>query len=665
MEQGRFVQTIKDRCRLCYTCVRECPAKAIRILDGQAEVLTERCICCGNCVRVCSQGAKQIVSTVEQVDALIASGAPVAACLAPSYPAEFTDVAPGVLVAMLRKLGFSLVSEVGFGADLVADRYGRLVERADGEGHIATSCPALVEYVERYQPGLVPRLAPIVSPMVALGRALRRIHGQGLKIVFIGPCIAKKREVRSPRGRGAVDEAITFVELREMFQARGVTPEGVAPDEFDPPRAGLGSLFPISRGLLQAAGLSEDLLTDNVVVTDGRANFADALHEFAAGELQTHLLEILCCTGCIMGPGMATTASLYSRRASVSRHMREIERTFDRGAWERNMRQLDDLDLSCGYEVHDQRVLVMDEPDEVRKVLARMGKTKPEDELNCGACGYETCRLHAIAILKGLAESEMCLPYTIEQLRKALSEVADSEGKLAKTRAALMQAERLASMGQLAASVAHEVNNPLGVVLLYSHLLLEQARDEALRNDLTIVVNQADRCKKIVSGLLHFARQNKVVPEPVDLHELVEHSVRAMQLPSEIALQARCECDDPVAEIDRDQIVQVLTNLVTNAADAMPGGGQLEVRVRGDERTLYLVIRDTGAGIPLENRGKIFEPFFTTKQIGKGTGLGLAIAYGIVRMHRGDISVESNADPAAGPTGSTFTVGLPRRAEQD
>ena len=660
-----FIQTIKDRCRVCYTCVRECPAKAIRISEGQAEILAERCICCGNCVRVCSQGAKQIVSTVDEVNTLIASGSPVAACVAPSFPAEFTDIDPGVLAAMLRKLGFALVIEVGFGADLVADRYRRLAANANGKGHIATSCPALVEFVERYQPELVPRLAPIVSPMVALGRTLRRIHGSELKIVFVGPCIAKKREVRAPRAQGAVDEAITFVELRQMFQARGITPEHVTADDFDPPRAGLGALFPISRGLLQAAGLKEDLLTGNVVVTDGRANFAEALREFATGELETNLLEILCCTGCIMGPGMTTTANLYGRRAAVSRYMRNRASTLDWKAWEDSVRQLDDLDLSCSYETHDQRVLVMDEPTEVRQVLARMGKTKPEDELNCGACGYDTCRLHAIAIIKGLAESEMCLPYTIEQLRKALSEVADSEGRLASTRAALMQAERLASMGQLAAGVAHEVNNPLGVVLLYSHLLLDEIKDEALRKDLGMIVEQADRCKKIVSGLLNFARQNKVVLEPVDLHELAEHSILAMQLPPEIDLHVQCQCDDPVAEIDRDQITQVLTNLVTNAADAMRSGGQLDVEVRGDEQTVYLVVRDTGAGIPPESRGKIFEPFFTTKQIDKGTGLGLAITYGIVKMHRGSISVESSADPAAGPTGSTFTVGLPRRAEQE
>ena len=133
MEQGRFIQTIEDRCRVCYTCARECPAKAIRISEGRAEILPERCICCGNCVKVCSQGAKQIVRTIDLATQLLDSDGPVAACIAPSFPAEFSDIAPSCLAAMIRKLGFDMVAEVGFGADLVANRYRRLLTQAAGK----------------------------------------------------------------------------------------------------------------------------------------------------------------------------------------------------------------------------------------------------------------------------------------------------------------------------------------------------------------------------------------------------------------------------------------------------------------------------------------------------------------------------------------------------
>ncbi len=206
-------------------------------------------------------------------------------------------------------------------------------------------------------------------------------------------------------------------------------------------------------------------------------------------------------------------------------------------------------------------------------------------------------------------------------------------------------------MGQLAAGIAHEVNNPLGVVLMYAHLLLQEAQDAPqFRDDLTMIVDQADRCKKIVAGLLHFARQNKVVLQPTDLRKLVEHALKSM--PASTKIETVIEHDlgmDPTAEVDRDQIVQVLTNLISNAAAAMPEGGTLTVRTAGDAERVTLGVTDTGVGIPKENLSKIFEPFFTTKQIGMGTGLGLAVTYGIVKMHRGDIQVRSTLIPPPGP----------------
>ena len=291
-----------------------------------------------------------------------------------------------------------------------------------------------------------------------------------------------------------------------------------------------------------------------------------------------------------------------------------------------------------------------------------MGKFTPEDELNCGACGYDTCRDHAIAIYKGLAESEMCLPYTIDQLRKTVGNLAISDEQLAQTREALMQSEKLASMGQLAAGIAHELNNPLGVVLMYAHMLVDECAQKCeMRDDLKMVAEQADRCKKIVAGLLHFARQNKVVCQPINVCQWVDRSLKCLPAPGKIGVRIEHDLSDPIAELDRDQIAQVLTNLVSNAYAAMGEEGVLTVRTEGNESSVRLIVRDTGVGIPKENLAKIFEPFFTTKQIGKGTGLGLAVTYGIVKMHSGDIRVESNADPTEGPTETTFTVTLPRQ----
>ncbi len=657
-----LVTTIKERCRVCYTCVRECPAKAIRIADGQAEVIAERCIGCGNCVRVCSQQAKQVLRGVDRVRELLADPAvKVAACLAPSFPAEFDDIEYDRLVGMVRKLGFDLVAEVAFGADLVADRYRKLLDKADDKRYVATTCPAIIGYVERYHPDLVGSLAPIVSPMVAISRTLRRLHGAELTVVFIGPCIAKKGEAASERIAGDVDAALTFVELREMFQEDGIEPGAVEPSEFDPPLAGAGALFPISRGLLQAADIREDLMAGEVIAADGRTAFVEAIREFEAGDLDARLLEVLCCNGCIMGAGMSGHEPLFKRRSRVSHYVRSRMAKLSPRRAAGEVAAFDDLDLSRAFRAYDQRVPVPFE-DEIRMIMARMGKTKKEDELNCGACGYDSCRDHAMAIFKGLAESEMCLPHTIEQLRKTVKDLAATNDQLASAQEQLMHSERLASMGQLAAGIAHEVNNPLGVVLMYAHLLREECgANERLSSDLGMIVDQADRCKRIVAGLLNFARQNKAVMQPTDLTRLVDRAIKTAVTENKIAVRVEHGMADPLAELDRDQIVQVLTNLVSNACAAMPGGGTLTVKTGGDEQKVTLTVSDTGVGIPRENLKKIFEPFFTTKQIGKGTGLGLAMVYGIVKMHRGDIRVESNADPAAGPTGASFAVTLPRR----
>lgn len=656
-----FITTVKERCRMCYTCVRECPVKAIRITEGQAQVLGERCIACGNCARICSQHAKLLASSIDEARRLLASGDRIAACLAPSFPAEFTDVHYTQLVSMIRALGFKLVVEVSFGADLVARRYHDLIERHDGRRFISTTCPAVVSYVEHYYPEHIGFLAPVVSPMIATARALHRMYGDDLKVVFIGPCLAKKVESQLPQFAHEIDSVLMFPELRRMFQDAGITPEGVTTSDFDPPHGRSGALFPLSRGILQAADLREDLMTGEVIATQGRGHMLDAVKEFTEGDLSSRLLEVLCCEGCVMGPGVTSDLPLFNRRRHVRKFVCHRIANLDEKQWNENMERLADLDLSRTYHADDQR-LPTPAREQLTAILHRMGKFVPADELNCGACGYDTCLEHAVAIHKRLAESEMCLPNTIDQLRTALKELETSHQKLTAAQEALLQSEKLAGMGQLAAGIAHEVNNPLGVVLMYAHLLLDECDPKSnMHEDLTMITEQADRCKRIVAGLLHFARQNKVCRIPANIGEVIDRTLRAIVVPERIAVRIEHEAADPIAEVDGDQIVQVLTNLISNAIAAMEKGGMLTIRTGGDDDRVSIAVSDTGVGIPAENLKKIFDPFFTTKQMGKGTGLGLAVSYGIIKMHSGDIRVHSQADPSAGPTGTTFTVTLPRR----
>jgi two-component system NtrC family sensor kinase len=201
----------------------------------------------------------------------------------------------------------------------------------------------------------------------------------------------------------------------------------------------------------------------------------------------------------------------------------------------------------------------------------------------------------------------------------------------------------------------------LGVVLLYAHILLDACEPGTpLYKDLAMIVEQADRCKTIVAGLLDFARQNKIVLNPTSMLDLFARALRSVPLPQNI--EVVIDHTDPklTADLDVDQMNQVLTNLITNAVAAMPQGGRLTLRSGQSDDQVWLSVEDTGCGIPRENVNRVFEPFFTTRQMGRGTGLGLAVSYGIVKMHRGSIRLKSNSDPAAGPTGTTFTVTVPR-----
>jgi iron only hydrogenase large subunit-like protein/nitrogen-specific signal transduction histidine kinase len=649
-----LVYTIKELCRTCYTCVRECPAKAIRIVGGQAEVIDERCIACGNCTKVCSQGAKVFLNTTDRVLKLLESDSRVAAIIAPSFPAEFSDISDyHTLIGMIRKLGFDHVGEVSFGADLVADRYRKLVEE-NGNFYISSDCPSIVNYIKYYHPALVDNLAPIVSPMVAMGRVIHQKYGKEIKIVFIGPCVAKKAE------SSEVDEAITFTELRELFNLKGIVAEDVPQSDFDNPAGGRGAIFPVARGLLQTAQISDDAVTGSIIAAEGRIDFQNALKEFEAGLIKNQHMELLCCEGCIMGPGLSKNGKQYNRRALVSYYAHSKMLSMDHEAWKKSFDEFDHLDLSVKHRTDARHPEDLTEKD-VNDVLLKMGKKAKKDELDCGACGYETCVEHAIAIKKGLAEVEMCLPYTIEKLHKSVKDLALSNEKLSSMRQALKQSEKLAHMGQLSAGIAHELNNPLGVVIMYSNILLDEApADDPVKEDLKLIVEQAGRCKKIVAGLLNFARKNQVNHQHVNIKELVNHSLESIIIPARVKVIVEDETTNPNAMLDTEQMMQVITNLVKNAIDAMPGGGHINIKLEDTLSDVFIILKDTGSGIKEEDRAKIFEPFFTTKSIGQGTGLGLATAYGIVKMHKGQISVDSNTDIQKGPTGTIFRIALPR-----
>ncbi|MBN1651157.1 MAG: 4Fe-4S dicluster domain-containing protein [Bacteroidales bacterium] len=653
-EHNPLVYTVKNLCKVCYTCVRECPVKAIRILNGQADIIASRCIACGNCVKVCSQHAKAYYRSMDAVKAMLKKKEKTIACVAPSFPAEFLDMTDyKVFVGMLRALGFNYVVEVSFGADLVAKAYEKVFTNAEAKSIITSDCPAIVSYIEQYHPEIVSALAPIASPAMAIAQVAKTIYGADAKIVFIGPCIAKKAESEM------FDQVLTFIELRELFESESICRFDVQASDFDPPQAGYGSLFPVNHGLLKSLHLTEGLGKGEVVTAEGKTKFVEAIRNFEEGILANQHLELLCCDGCIHGPGMTKKGDQFLKRKKISEYVEDKMQSINHADWEKNKRRFADLDLSRSFSSSDRRINKPSE-ERVQEVLKSMGRITPQAILNCGACGYETCESHAAAVVNGLAEVEMCLPYAIERLHESVNELHKTNSKLADTRQALKQSEKLASMGQVSAGIAHELNNPLGIISLYTSLLKEELNaDNQLYTDIALINEQAERCKKIVGGLLNFARKNQVKLVETDIVEFVEHSFQSLMLTDMINLRFMHQLKKPLIKIDPDQMMQVLTNLQRNAVEAMSNGGELTIDLTQNKNDLIIKIGDSGSGIAPHNLEKIFTPFFTTKEAGKGTGLGLPLAYGIIKMHKGTIHVKSNNDPKKGSTGTLFTLTIP------
>lgn len=424
------IETIKARCRDCYKCLRECPVKAIKVNKGETDkdlyltVEEETCVFCGKCVTVCPQKAKRPSDDTGFVNALLKRG-PVIAEVAPSFVASLPFDDATVFPALLRKLGFSAVCETAFGAEIVARAHAHFFQR-NGRKVIATACPAVVNLVEKHFPEVIPYLAPVASPMIVMGRYLKSMY-PGARVVFIGPCVAKKDEIRRSENTDAVDVVLTYREILDWAASLDIEFDSLAGERFDPPVPGRARLFPAEGGLLSSARIVEDWMSPRVALVSGMDRCMDALRHFVQGEPGPDLVEMMACPGgCLAGPAVENDLDLVSRRRRL------IEYYASGGV---DIPPALDGKLETGDEVfkltrtvfRNRKARLDDVPEEeIRRILAITGKMRPEDELNCGACGFPSCREKAKACYRGLADPTLCIPFMREKAESMATLVVES-----------------------------------------------------------------------------------------------------------------------------------------------------------------------------------------------------------------------------------------------
>ena len=385
----------KSNCKNCYKCIRHCPVKAIRFSGNQAHIIGNECILCGQCFVVCPQNAKQIVDETEKVRVLLQSGDPVVVSLAPSFVANYDGVGINAMRDALQKLGFYDVEETAIGATIVKNEYERMLKE-DGRDVIITSCCHSVNLlIQKYFPAELEYLADVMSPMQAHCQDIKK-RFPNAKTVFIGPCVSKKDEAE--HYEGIVDAVLTFEELTNWLKEADIELK----QDIDSNEESRARFFPTTGGILKT--MAQNAPGYTYLAIDGVENCIDALKDIESGKIHKCFIEMSACVGsCIGGPVMEK----YHRTSAIKDYI-----TISNYAGEKDFDvvQPSPSEISKHFEYIEHR-LPMPSETEIFNVLRQMGKFKPSDELNCGSCGYNTCREKAIAICQGKAEISMCLPF--------------------------------------------------------------------------------------------------------------------------------------------------------------------------------------------------------------------------------------------------------------
>lgn len=416
------------KCKHCYKCVRNCDVKAIMIKDERAEIMPDHCILCGHCLQVCPQSAKTLVSDLDMVKYMIRRGETVVVSIAPSYMGLLPHHSIGQVNTALRKLGFADVRETSEGAAVVTAAYDQLLKEGTMENIITTCCPSVNDLIEIYYPQLIPYMAPVVSPMVAHGMMLRKEYGRNAKIVFLGPCIAKKKEAADERHPGYIDAVLNFNDISQWLEEEEIditTCEDTPFKQVDPK---VNRLYPVTNGVVNSVLATQKKVDDyRKFYVHGTKNCIDLCESLVRGELSGCFIEVnMCSGGCVKGPTVEDDK--FISRFKIKLEMEESipREPADEGGL---AKAAEGIDFKKRFEDRAPKDPIPTE-EEIRRILAEIGKTKPEDELNCGACGYPTCREKAIAVFQKKAELGMCIPYMHEKAESLANLVMETSPNL-------------------------------------------------------------------------------------------------------------------------------------------------------------------------------------------------------------------------------------------
>lgn len=398
-------------CKHCYKCVRGCEVKSIMIREGHAYIMPNRCILCGQCLQICPQSAKKLSSELDKVKGFLKEQVPTVLSLSSSYIGLFPYKKRGQVKAAFKKLGFKDVRDCAEGAAFVTEEYVKLLQQGTMKNIITTACPSIVDLIEIHYPELIQDLAPVLMPSGIHARMLKKEYGEGTRVVFAGPCIAEKKEARAVRQEGCLDAVLTFEEIQKWFEEEGIRIEDCENEDFEELHLGANLRYPVSGGLLSAVSVTKKK-KDNYrkFYVSGVKDCLDVCEALKTGEVAGCFIEMNACHGgCVNGPATAATVSSFKIKL-------DMEAILPKEKANLISLRMNAEGVPMGRDFFDRsRKEKMPTEEEIREILRKTGKIRAEQELNCGACGYPTCRDKAIAVFQKKAELNMCIPYLNER----------------------------------------------------------------------------------------------------------------------------------------------------------------------------------------------------------------------------------------------------------